>query len=158
MVFEELQKSNYAVTANIFAQLANNKTLDNNIKLLSRVNNWISRIEIDDKEVVRKEVEELDVSALDKSFLLAKYILTEDYEHSKVVLDYLFRQEQIGTHELETWPLFIHFKESKAYMQFRQEHADAFEVSAVELGNMPSAEDTENAKKISASIDNIANK
>ena len=151
--FDELQKKNYQVSSNIFLQLSTHKGLDSSMKLLSQMNNWIARIELGDGEQARKEVELLDVSALSSEFLLAKLILLEKYEHAARVLADMFKQNRMSSHEVETWPLFIHFRKTEVYEEFKKAHSEAFQVSAVEIDQKPSDEDTENAKTISASIE-----
>lgn len=151
--FEELQKKNYRVCANVFSQLSTNRGLDASTQLMSRVNNWISRIELGEKKDVQKEVEQLDVSALSREYLLAKLILLEQYDRAIGVLEQLYTSDRLSSHELETWPLFMHFRETDIYAQFKQKHAKDFEVSAVEVDQKPSNEDAANAKSISTSIE-----
>ena len=99
---------------------------------MSKVNMWISEIEVNGLECVKKEIELLDTSALDKQFLLAKLTLLKDYPKATSIVEELLTKKELQYSALETWPLFKHYRKTEEYDSFRKNHPDLCGIKAVE--------------------------
>lgn len=133
ILFDELCKKNYALCANVFTRLSNNRSIDEVTRHMSRVNTWISLIELGQKDSIIESIERFDVSALDKSFQVAKYILLEEYDLAIPVMEQILVHDDLNATAIETWPLFLHFRESEQYIQFRHDHAEFFNVESLDV-------------------------
>ena len=81
----------------------------------------------------KNEIENYDVSALAPIFELAKNILLEEYEYSVVLLEGLYSKNDVNSHMLESWPLFMKFRNSQHYTAFKERHIEDFNVATFEL-------------------------
>lgn len=139
--FEQLCDGKFLLCSKIFKSLLLNKYIDEEHRLMSQVNYWISEIELVGLETVQDEINRFDVSALNPKFSLAKDVLLENYDDVKRKLDDLYSRELIHAEELEIWPLFKKFRTTSQYFKFKTEHADDFRVTTYERGTDNSHEE-----------------
>lgn len=101
-------------------------------RFCNKVNYWISVKNQGRFDSIKEDIARCDVSAMCGQFKAAKYALLN--EHAKVsnVLEKIIGTE-IPSCYIEQWPLFIQYRESEEYKEFRDKHRDEFE----ELGYVP---------------------
>lgn len=142
--FIELNRENYEVSQKIFGILKENNLYDDQYKLMSKVNYWISIKELYGLEKIINDVTNFDVSAYSNSFALAKYILLNEYDKAAQLIENMFNREEISFIELNEWPLFKNYRNTEYYKNFKLLHSDKLNIGSVET----SLED----EKIEASI------
>lgn len=108
------------------------KEQDNASQLCNKINYWISVKNMAGLEKIEKEINTFDVSAMSGQFKIAKYALLDEYEKISVILEDIINKE-IPACYVEQWPLFIQYRESESYKQFRSDHKEIFEM----LGYQP---------------------
>lgn len=131
--FNFLCKEQYCVSEFIFKQLEN-LDIDNCTKMMSKVNRWISQKNNHDLESIKSEINNTDFSALKDDFLLAKYILLEDYDNALPILEEKTSNVLIATY-LEEWPLYKDFRKTKFFEDFKNRHKDIFNVKEFDSSN-----------------------
>lgn len=57
----------------------------------------------------------------------AKYALLDEYDKVSKGLEEILEKE-IPAHMVESWPLFIQYRESEEYQEFREIHSDLFQI------------------------------
>lgn len=124
--FKFLCNEQYFVSEFIFTQLEKTD-IDECTKMMSKVNRWISQKNLYGTDSVKKEIEETDFSALNDEFLIAKYILIEDYNNAIPLLEKMIDNALIAT-SIEEWPLYKDFRKTKDYDNFKFHHKDIFNV------------------------------
>ncbi len=149
--FEELSKENYEVSRKIYDILKDNKIYDDKMKLMSKINYWISVKEIDGIESIRKDITDFDTSAYASMFTLAKHILLDQYDIATQVVEYMFDRGDIRFIELNTWPLFKRYRETVHYESFKSLHSDNLSVATVE----PSSENAVVKSSIKGELDEV---
>lgn len=142
LVFDSLSAKKYKLCSKVYSALLHSKHLDALHKTMSTVNYWICCIELNGLDSVKNEIENYDVSALAPIFELAKNILLEEYEYSVELLEGLYSKNDVNSHMLENWPLFMKFRKSQQYTAFKERHIEDFNVATFELT-------TENAPQVS---------
>lgn len=137
--FNYLCKEQYCVSEFIFMQLEK-MDIDNCTQMMSKVNRWISQKSIHGLEAIRNEIEETDFSALNNDFLIAKYILIEDYDMAIPLLEKKTDNALIAT-SIEEWPLYKDFRKTKIYENFKSRHKDIFNVKEFDSSNNDGCQD-----------------
>ena len=64
---------------------------------------------------------------MDGQFKVAKYALLDDYEKVSYYLEQII-EKVMSPNTVETWPLFIQYRLSEQYKEFKKLHADLFEI------------------------------
>ena len=147
-VFDELCSGNYLTCITVYKALTKCKYADESIKLMSKVNLWISEIEINGIESVKKEISVLDTSALDKQFMLAKVTLLREYKKTTEIVEELLTKKELPYSAIESWPLFMHYRKTEEYKTFRSNHPELCGIKAVEPQNDSIVEDNRMANSI----------
>ena len=124
ITFEELDSKNYSVTKVVYEMLKSNSALSEEVRNMSKVNSWISDIEMGYD--VSDEIERFDTSALDNMFKVAKLILQKKNVEATVILDEELRNGKVFPNVFN-WPLFIHYIESPEYAELKDRHRDLFD-------------------------------
>ena len=109
-----------------------NKNTEDVIRQMSKVNFWISAKEKYGLDSVRKDIENFDVSALEKVFSLAKVVLLEEYDKATEIIESLLEKEEIGTNEINQWPLFKKYRTSSQFVTLKSKYAECFGIASLE--------------------------
>ena len=125
LAFGHMIERDWKISKFIFSMLMHDKKVDALTKLASQINFWNSEKHLSGLDSIRQSIEQTDFSASAKKFQLAKYILLEKYDEAIHLLDELFLNE-IGVAEIEEWPLFIDFRGTQYYSDFKQKHEVEF--------------------------------
>jgi hypothetical protein len=123
--FEHLKCREWEICIFIYERLKCNKFLSAADKILTTINLWIAKKNHHGIDKIKKEIEEEDLSATQDHFQMAKWILLENYEKAEVFLESLFPQK-IAPEHIETWPLFIQYRNTEYYTNFTSKHSDQF--------------------------------
>lgn len=142
--YNHLQNKEWGLSEYIFRNLKDDKELNNHTKMCCKVNYWISLKHMEHFADVKKDIEDLDVSAVSDEFKVAKYALLDDFEKVSFYLDKIINRV-IPAEEIESWPLFIEYRESIQYLKFKEIHADDFDIKNFnedEMDNNSTHDDT----------------
>lgn len=132
VAFEELNDGEYIVSRNVFQSLMNNKNADDIVKQMSKVNYWISAKNITGLACIKSDVESFDVSALTPQFMLAKWILLENYEKATELVAKLLEKNELSSNELENWPLFKQYIQTEHFVMLKETKPQFFGTNSVE--------------------------
>lgn len=111
-------------------------------KLCNKINYWISIKNLNRMDEIICDIEKFDVSAMQGQFKAAKYALLNKHEEVSNILDEILGSG-LQTFEVERWPLFIQYRESNEYHEFREKHKEKFEVFGYQPEFMEVASDDE---------------
>ena len=121
-----MMENNWLVSSYIFELLINDGTQDEINSTLSQINYWISYKNMGRFKNVKEAIEAKDFSAMDISIRMAKEMLLENYEVAIPLLDEALLTG-MTPNMVETWPLFIQFRKTKHYEEFRRKYAKELE-------------------------------
>ena len=138
IAFDELCKENYSLCKTVYLSLSENKFADAQYKYMSKVNYWISMIELGHMNKVVDEIRQFDVSALDVKFVIAKNLLLEEYDEAVELIESQWKKT-VFQKMIEEWPIYRKFRETPQYEAFIERHSEDYSVTMIEV------EDAENA-------------
>lgn len=121
IAFEFLSSEKWDLALFAYDLLLAIRTLKNEQKITYQINRLIAKKHVDGLDSTKEEIELLDVSGMTNKFSIAKKLLLEKhaevYELLKV--DYL---KSFDFHMIQTWPLFLEYRNSEEYRTFINEH------------------------------------
>ena len=127
--FDFLYNKEYVISEFVFKTLEK-QPLDENTLLMSKVNRWIAQKELYGLDKITEELNDCDFSAKDIKFRIAKDTILENYDmvvnNLEIVFPNIFPAEVL----LE-WPLFLRFRESEIFEQFKSAHPEEFEIQQI---------------------------
>lgn len=141
--FSHMMKEEWELSKYIFHILMDEKEQSDASRLCNKINYWISVKNMDGLDGIKKEIDLFDVSAMSGQFKVAKYALLDDFEKISKILEEIIEKE-IPACYVEQWPLFIQYRKSESYNEFRQEHKEVFDI----LGYQPEYISTEDEDEI----------
>lgn len=143
--FNHMVENDWSVSRFIYQILFKDNTQDALTKGLSQINYWISLKNMDCFEDCREEITQTDFSAMNVSLRMAKEMLLENYDTAIPLLDEALLCE-LTPDNVATWPLFIQFRKTKHYQEFKQKYAaqlDSQVIKSEELTEARTAEHDE---------------
>lgn len=141
--FEHMIGNDWAISHYIFYLLMMDESQDNIDIIISKINYWICCKNMGDFDSIKEEILESDFSAMDVQIRMAKEMLLENYEEAIYLLDEFIKMG-FSPRYVETWPLFIQFRETEYFNQFKIKYAKALESQIVNTDNQNEDEPTEN--------------
>ena len=127
IAFKHMLNSEWELSEYIYKFLKDEKEQSEADKICSIINYWISIKNQGRINEILKEIQEFDVSARSGDFKVAKYALLDDYEKVSETLESVIDNE-IPASFVETWPLFLQYRETDNYIEFRNGHKELFAV------------------------------
>jgi len=126
--FQHMIDGEWGISLYVYENLKDKKTLTTSSCDLEirKINYWISLKNMYGIEKIKEEIEDYDVSAMQDRFKVAKACLLNDHVHVSELLERCINTE-IYSQNVETWPLFIQYRESSEYEKFKMEHISEFE-------------------------------
>lgn len=115
----------WELSEHIYSLLKEEKEQSEADRICSTINYWISIKNQGRIEEIRKEIQNFDISARSGQFKVAKYALLDDFKMVSQTLENVIDNE-IPASYVEQWPLFLQYRETDNYVQFRNEHKDLF--------------------------------
>lgn len=96
-------------------------TLKNEDKIIYQINRLIAKKHIDGLASTKEEIERFDVSGMENKYTIAKKLLLEENDKVNELLkiDY---PKSFDFNMIQTWPIFIEYRQSKEYKEFIDEH------------------------------------
>ena len=91
---------------------------------------------------IKVEIEGKDFSAMNASIRMAKEILLENYDDAVVLLDEALLSG-LTPDNVETWPLFIQFRKTQYYKEFRKKYAKQLEHQVIKEEDINETRDSE---------------
>ncbi len=128
--FESLKAEEWELCMFIYQILKANKYLSEEDRTYATINYWITKKNLFGLTLIKQEIEETDFSAMQDKFKMGKEMLLENYEAAGEYLDALF-PEAISAEKIETWPIFIQYRETDKYISFREKHRDKFSIKTI---------------------------
>ena len=125
--FAHMMDQKWELSEFIYKNLKDEKEQENATKMVNLVNYWISLKNKGQFDKIKDDIIKFDVSAMSGQFQVAKYALLDEYDKVSKGLEEILEKE-IPAHMVESWPLFIQYRESKEYQEFREIHSDLFQI------------------------------
>ena len=104
--YDALQNKRWRVATELAEIVGKDKASSELEILMARINSWIARKRLEDKEKVIEEINGFDVSAKDDLFKLAKHCLLDETELALSLAKRLENTKKIPISALIEWPLF----------------------------------------------------
>lgn len=124
--FDHMMENDWVISSYIFALLMNDEAQDEMTCALSQINYWISYKNMGQFKDIKEEIKAKDFSAMDISIRMAKEMLLENYTEALPLLDEALLTG-MTPNMVETWPLFIQFRKTRHYEDFRCKYAKELE-------------------------------
>ena len=125
--FKHMLKSEWELSEHIYRLLKEEKKQNEADKICNTINYWISIKNQGNLEEILEEIQGFDISARSRDFQVAKYALLDDFKKVSEILEDAIDNE-IPTSCVEQWPLFLQYRETDDYVQFRNAHKDLFAI------------------------------
>lgn len=130
--FEEMLKESYDIGEKVYFSLKTNPLLSEEDKLVSKVNYWICKKELDGLQEIKGELQSFDATALKEIYVLAKHLLLEDNHNSFLMTEELLKKNQINASIINEWPLFKRFRKTKEYQMLKSNDSAFFDLTTIE--------------------------
>lgn len=145
--FDHMMENDWIISGYIFELLIKDDAQDKITSTLCQINYWISCKNMGHFKDIKEEIERKDFSAMDVSIRMAKEILLENYEEAIPLLD-----ESLLTgmtpNMVETWPLFIQFRKTKYYHEFRAKYAKELEQQIINPEDLNESKSSDKADEL----------
>lgn len=129
--FVRLLNEHYPICKFVYQSLSQYKPIEFADKMNFRINYLNACKQLGETEFVNKKLKELDISAMEDKYKIAKYCLANETEKIYSLLKSTY-PHSFNALEIREWPIFINFRETKEYQQFRNEHLEDFLVNEME--------------------------
>lgn len=121
IAFEFLNSEKWEISLFAYDLLLAIPNLKNLDKTIYQINRLIAKKHIKGLDSTRTEIEQIDVLGMENRYIIAKKLLLE--EHGKVnellKIDY---PDSFDFHMIQTWPIFMEYRNSDEYRVFIDEH------------------------------------
>jgi len=121
--FEALCNEEYDIAEHIYNMLRNQKTFEFIDKATYQVN-YLNALKQQGKNY-KKELSEFDVSIATDNFKIAKLCLEDNFEEVYKMLQKSY-PNSFNAEALREWPLFIDFRKTDFYKEFKENHISDF--------------------------------
>lgn len=126
VAFDFLKKGRWELAEFSYALLMKVKGLSNQNNLFNRINYLNAKKHIVGLEKVYDEICSLDISGMTHLYSIAKNLLLENNEAVTSELETCY-PEEYNSLTILTWPIFIEYRKTDEYKNFRNRHIDDFE-------------------------------
>ncbi|MCZ6718086.1 MAG: hypothetical protein O6944_02890 [Gammaproteobacteria bacterium] len=106
IAFNHLERERWKIAESLSYFTVRDKALSESVRLIAQVNFWQSKKWQGMYESVRAEVDSADLSAKEPIYLLAKYVLQEDYEQALQLMPTIIESGKLDIEQVQNWPLF----------------------------------------------------
>ena len=124
--FDLLKNQNWDVAEYAYSLLLKTSKASHSSKVMWQINWLNAKKHKYGIEKTKNEIEKLDVTGMEKLFSVAKNLLLEDYEAIEDDLESCYPHDY-NSYYIHTWPIFIEFRKTKYYQNFREKHQEDFE-------------------------------
>lgn len=124
--FTHMMLDEWNISEFIYKHLKAFNNIDESDMLYNKINYWISLKNLSGLDSIIKEVEAFDDSAKLNKFKIAKNALLNNFSKLNELLEESIEKD-FYTKDIDTWPLFIQYRKSEEYKDFRNKHSDLFE-------------------------------
>lgn len=121
IAFEFLCSEKWEIAFFAYGLLLAIPTLTNIEKTIYKIDLLIAKKHINGLAKTKEEIERLDVSGMENRYQIAKGLLLEDYKEVNKLLNIDYPLS-FNFQMIQTWPLFIEYRESDQYKEFINEH------------------------------------
>lgn len=147
--FNHMLEKDWKVGKFLFSILISETGMNALDSTLSQINYWICCKNSGEFKEIREAIERTDYSAMSLSVRMAKEMLLEHFDKGVLLLEDSIAASELTPDVVETWPIFLQFRKSVYYQQFRQNHAEKIEEQAINTAELsaPSEEDDNDCSK-----------
>lgn len=125
--FQFLKKEMWSEAKFAYELLIKLQNISNAEKLNYKINIINAVKHLSSLEEAKKEINNLDVTGLDVRYKIAKELLLENNINITQLLEenypYIYNSDMI-----QTWPIFIEYRKTDEYKEFREKHKEDFEI------------------------------
>ncbi|WP_298032636.1 hypothetical protein [uncultured Dysosmobacter sp.] len=145
--FNHMMENDWIISGYIFELLTKDDAQDKITSTLCQINYWISYKNMGHFKDIKEEIESRDFSAMDVSIRMAKEILLENYEKAIPLLDEALLTG-MTPNMVETWPLFIQFRKTEHYHEFRSKYAKELEQQIINPEDLNESKSSDKADEL----------
>lgn len=127
IAFEHMLNEEWQISEHIFKLLLKEEKQSEADKNWNTINYWISVKNQERINEIQSEIQAFDISALGKEFKIAKYALLENFDEVSEMLEMAVNNE-IQVSYIEKWPLFMQYRTTENYRQFKNKHIELFKI------------------------------
>lgn len=124
--FDFLKKEKWELAEFAYSLLEKVNILSHSQKLICKINQLNSKKHLLGLEKVKKEIELLDISGMEQKFSIAKDLLLENNDKVTDELEKCY-PKTYNSYAICTWPLFVEYRKTNEYQEFKERHKDDFE-------------------------------
>ena len=121
IAFEFLNSEKWEVSLFAYDLLLAIPKLKNMEKITYKINRLIAKKHIEGLCSTKDEIEEIDVSGMENRYLIAKKLLLEEHKEVNKLLEIDY-PESFDFHMIQTWPIFLEYRNSNEYKAFINDH------------------------------------
>lgn len=129
--FNHMLERDWKIGKFIFSILSQDQDQKEIDVILSQINLWICRKNSGEFKEIREEIERVDYSAMNASIKMAKEMLLNNFDLGTAFLEEAIKTGKMAPDLVETWPIFIQYRRSDQYKQFRARHETQIEEQSV---------------------------
>lgn len=126
VAFGFLKKEKWEEALFAYQLLSKVKRVGQASKINCKINMLNAKKHILSLDEVKNEIINLDVSGMDKKYVIAKELLLENNEQVTEMLDKNY-PDVYNSYMIQTWPIFIEYRKTDEYKDFRMRHKEHFE-------------------------------
>ncbi|MEC4684121.1 MAG: hypothetical protein VST71_00060 [Nitrospirota bacterium] len=106
LAFDHLERERWEISESLSYFTIGDKALPESTRLIAQINYWQSKKWQGMYESVQAEVDDADFSAKEPIYLLAKYVLQENYELALDLMPKVIESGKLDINDIKKWPLF----------------------------------------------------
>lgn len=129
--FNHMLEGDWKIGKFIFSTLSQDERQKEIDIVFSQINFWICRKNSGEFKDIKGEIEQVDYSAMNASVKMAKEMLLNNYDLGTAFLEEAIKAGQLTPDVVETWPIFIQYRKTNQYKQFKERHASQIEEQSV---------------------------
>ena len=153
--FNHMLEGDWKIGKFIFSTLSQDDRQEEIDIILSQINLWICQKNSGEFKEIKEEIEKVDYSAMNASIKMAKEMLLNNYDLGTTFLEEAIKAGQLTPDIVETWPIFIQYKKSNQYKQFKERHATQIEEQSVRRDDLNVSESNSNDSSMQEIKENI---
>ncbi len=153
--FNHMLEGDWKIGKFIFSTLSKDQNQEEIDIVLSQINLWICKKNSGEFKEIKDEITQTDYSAMNASIKMAKEMLLNNYDLGTYYLEEAIKSGQLSPDLVESWPIFIQYRKTKQYKQFKERHAVQIEEQSVRQDDLNIGETSANDGCIQDIKDNI---
>lgn len=129
--FSHMLEGDWKIGKFIFSTLSHDQNQNEVDIILSQINFWICKKNSGEFKEIKEEIEKVDYSAMNSSIKMAREMLLNNFDLGTTFLEEAIKSGQMAPDSVETWPIFIQYRKTNQYKQFKERYATQIEEQSV---------------------------